>query len=688
MKLIILFFCLFYLGILTVSLYSNNESKNIRKRINKITDLEEKVNTLNNLADSLFTISKEQSLKLFDEALQLAKKINYNNGICENHYIKAFYFLDNNEFLNARREFLECMKYIDQTDYKKIQSCLEALGYINYSLGNYKGAISSYTKLKNNYIESGETDKKISKIYTKIGNVYLEHAKYYSAQEMYLRALESAKNANDKWLLSDCYVNIGIVKNYLCDFKGAERYSFKALKINYEINNKQKIANNLANIGKIYLNELKFDSSLVYLFKSLDILKNMNEKKVEANVLSVISQIYFHKKQYDKSLKYALDARKTNSEINNITGYYWDLYNISRIFLKTKTNIDEAKSFLDSIYYYSYISDLQSLLNYTYIGYCEYFYIKRNVDSLYYYFTENTDLQDKIYQSDIKSEISNLEDKFRLEKELSEEKINQIEKNRKQWLIIISLITGAFALFLIAFVIWWERRKSEKLLLNVLPKSIASRLKTKKKSIADNFESASIVFIDIAHFTFLSKDAKPERVVEVLNNIYTIFDHIAEKYGLEKIKTIGDCYMAAAGVPLKRDDHAEIAANFALEAMKKMEGYDTGDGTILHFRCGIDCGPIVAGVIGEKKFIYDLWGDTVNTASRMEQYGEAGKIHVTKRFKNKLEIKANSRRQTADRNLVISQQSTVDRNFKFEERGEIEIKGKGMMKTYFLMNNE
>ena len=125
--------------------------------------------------------------------------------------------------------------------------------------------------------------------------------------------------------------------------------------------------------------------------------------------------------------------------------------------------------------------------------------------------------------------------------------------------------------------------------------------------------------------------------------------------------------MAAAGVPIQRDDHAVSAAKFALEAMNQLNGYDTGDGTILQFRCGIDCGPIVAGVIGEKKFIYDLWGDTVNTASRMEEFGVEGKIHCTKRFKENLEI----RNDKLGANFI--------------ERNEIDVKGKGKMMTYFLI---
>lgn len=213
-----------------------------------------------------------------------------------------------------------------------------------------------------------------------------------------------------------------------------------------------------------------------------------------------------------------------------------------------------------------------------------------------------------------------------------------------------------------------EREKSDNLLLNVLPSSIAIRLKSGETTIADNFEEASVVFIDISQFTQLSKDAKPGRVVEILNRIYTEFDHIAQKYGLEKIKTIGDCYMAASGIPQPRNDHADAAVKFALESMRKINGYDTGDGTIILFKVGIDCGPVVAGIIGEKKFIYDIWGDTVNTASRMEESCVPGKIQCTERFKNTIESK------------------TDELGIIFSERGNVDIKGKGLMKTWYISN--
>jgi class 3 adenylate cyclase len=211
-----------------------------------------------------------------------------------------------------------------------------------------------------------------------------------------------------------------------------------------------------------------------------------------------------------------------------------------------------------------------------------------------------------------------------------------------------------------------EKEKSEQLLLNVLPDQIAERLKQGEQPIADHFDEASVIFIDIVDFTKLSAKSTPQKMVNMLNDVFTEFDKIAEKYGLEKIKTIGDCYMAAAGIPIHRPDHAEAIARMAIESMEKMNGYRTDEGHEIKFRVDLDCGPIVAGVIGKQKFIYDLWGDMVNTASRMETNGIIGRIQCTERFRNKLGIRSE------------------ELGIKFEERGEIEVKGKGMMKTYFI----
>jgi adenylate cyclase len=223
-----------------------------------------------------------------------------------------------------------------------------------------------------------------------------------------------------------------------------------------------------------------------------------------------------------------------------------------------------------------------------------------------------------------------------------------------------------------------EREKSEKLLLNILPASIANRLKAGEETIADHFDEASVIFVDLTDFTLYSSHRTPEDVVKMLNEIFTKFDKISAKYGIEKIKTIGDNYMAAAGIPVPNPNHANDMAKMAIEIMESMRGYKTTDGYEIKLRIGLHCGPIAAGVIGEQKFIYDLWGDTVNTASRMETSGEIRKIQCTEIFKEKI----------TDYQLqivkTVPDSAPKDIKLRFTERGLIEIKGKGKMRTYFL----
>nr|WP_246834856.1 adenylate/guanylate cyclase domain-containing protein [Leptospira levettii] len=207
-----------------------------------------------------------------------------------------------------------------------------------------------------------------------------------------------------------------------------------------------------------------------------------------------------------------------------------------------------------------------------------------------------------------------------------------------------------------------EHQKSESLLLNILPASIADRLKSKNEIIADKSSEATILFADIVDFTVLSQTMEPEKIVSILNEIFSEFDTIVQNHNLEKIKTIGDAYMVASGIPEAREDHCEAVALCALDMLSSIENGITQDSKPFKIRIGIHTGPVVAGVIGKSKFIYDLWGDSVNTASRMESHGTEGKIHVSKEVYQKLKS-----------------------NFTFETKREIQVKGKGIMETYFLI---
>ena len=167
-------------------------------------------------------------------------------------------------------------------------------------------------------------------------------------------------------------------------------------------------------------------------------------------------------------------------------------------------------------------------------------------------------------------------------------------------------------------------------MLNILPRSIAERLKADSTTIADQFAAASIVFADVVDFTPLSERLPPAEVVGILDHLFTRFDLLADRYGVEKIKTIGDAYMVAAGIPTPRPDHAQVMADMALDMREALRAEDAIGRLGLELRIGINSGPVVAGVIGRKRFLYDLWGDAVNMASRMESHGTPGRIQVTR----------------------------------------------------------
>jgi class 3 adenylate cyclase len=204
-------------------------------------------------------------------------------------------------------------------------------------------------------------------------------------------------------------------------------------------------------------------------------------------------------------------------------------------------------------------------------------------------------------------------------------------------------------------------RENERLLLNVLPASIAAKLKQQPGIIAEGFDDVSVLFADLVGFTALSTRLEPAELIELLNRVFSSFDELADAHGVEKIKTIGDSYMAAGGLPEPRADHLAALAAMALDMHDRVRELNRDfDGITL--RIGLHCGRVIAGVIGTRKFIYDIWGDTVNTASRLESHGAPGRVHVS--------------------DAVFAQ---LQGRFGFEPRGLVELKGRGPLQTYFLL---
>ena len=228
-------------------------------------------------------------------------------------------------------------------------------------------------------------------------------------------------------------------------------------------------------------------------------------------------------------------------------------------------------------------------------------------------------------------------------------------------LFMMGIVATSAILYLLGQVDHY-RRRADTLLHNMLPVTIASRLKESSETIADGYDAATILFADIIGSTPLFATLEPAEAVDWLNEVFSMFDHLVEKYGLEKIRTIGDNYMVTSGVPVPREDHAQVMTLLALDMMAGLKDIPVRHGKRMEFRIGINSGPLIAGVIGRSKYQYDVWGDAVNIASRMESHSLPGKVHIGK-----------------------ATYELIKDDFECERRGVIPIKGKGEMETWFVL---
>ncbi len=510
------------------------------------------------------------------------------------------------------------------------------IGIVYYCLSDYPKALEYYQWALNLSDELG--DRFLSARNTSnIGLVYIDLSDYKKALEYLHTAMAISEELGDKIAVARNTSNIGIVYSDLSDYSKALEYLHKAKNLYHELGDNNGVATNASIIGNVYIKFKDYSQALEFLFLALTLSEGLNDKRGIARDTGNIGTAYYYLLNYEKALEYMYQSLKITEKLGNKRTLAFNTGNIGKVYADEKYekhNFSIAENYL-----------LKA------IKMCEELNVKRG-QSLF-----EKSLSD-LYKKQNRWEECQLhfEKFYELEKEL------QIAESKKQ-----------------ADQLDYERQEAERekqravarakheateqLLHNVLPPDIAHRILNGVTLIAEKLPKVSVLFADIVGFTRISQQITPEQLVEGLDRIFTKFDALAEKHGLEKIKTIGDCYMVVAGAPKVREDHAKAIAYFALEmqeAIKKFKAITTGEQ--IQMRIGIHAGEVVAGVIGKKKFAYDLWGDTVNTASRMESHGEAGKIHVSADFVELL-------KETA---------------FQFTERGQMEVKGKGVMTTYFL----
>lgn len=557
---------------------------------------------------------------------------------------------------------------------------LNGMGIGHYFQGNYSEAIISWREAKRVYEKMGEM-RGVANILSNMGAIYFNQSDYPEAIQLYLQALKIAERVKDTLRIASVWQNIGAVHNEKRDFPRAIEAFEKALPLFKAVNNAEGIGLAYLNMGEGYRGEEDFDKAVLNIKQALTYLQNTN---YYTTALRTMGDIEMSQGHLSAGLFY-LDsayrqAQNTGDqfEVIRTVNTLGRLYEASNNVPKAIANFERAKVLAQAAQAdFEIIIAAQGLVK-LYAAQGDY---KRAFENQEIYKAA----QDSIYNLESDKKTNKLLFNFDLEKQKNEiallvkdKKIQQIEVEKQKG--IRNMFMGGFALVVLfsGLVIRQrnkvkrekknveiEKARSEELLLNILPEEVAEELKAKGSAEARLIKQATVLFTDFKGFTALSETLAPEALVSSLNECFTAFDHIIQKHGMEKIKTIGDAYMAAGGLPSPNETHATDVVNAALEIRDFMADYKTrksaANQPYFEIRIGIHTGPVVAGIVGIKKFSYDIWGDTVNTASRMESSGEVGKV-----------------------NISGTTYELVKTKFTTTHRGKITAKGKGEVDMYFI----
>ncbi len=635
-------------------------------------------NAFIHLAGEHLAASPELALKYADSAYVFAVSINHDNGIAEGAGWLAYLY--------------------------------EQKGDIKNALAYYDVSLKIFEKLKRK--------REIATCLNNIAAIYKDQGKIEEAFKYNLQCLKLRQEIKDSSGLATSYNNIGLIFSSQGRIKEALDYFLPALRIYEKMNDAEGISTVLTNIAFIYKSQQEYDEAFAYLRRALMVVRKANQQYSMGYVLNSLGGVFDEINQPDSALYYYREALKVRSAIDDKQGVSYSLKNIANIYLKTGRPQEAKQSLELSLQGFEEIGDQWGLASVTNIlgGY----YLETgNLDQAQKYLLQSLQLAKQLgYPNDIRNAAGNLQKLYRLkndwrqalvmndlyismrdsvkndenrkasiktqfqyeyEKREAALKSEQEKKNvlsaaeiRKQRLIRNIVIGGLMVVLLFSAIIFRQRNKisnekkrSDELLLNILPSETAEELKATGMARAKDYQEVTVLFTDFKNFTAISEKLSAQELVNEINFCYSAFDEIVTRYGLEKIKTIGDSYMCASGLPNENPDHAINAVKAALEMCsfikQEKEKRATTNAPFFEVRIGLNSGPVVAGVVGIKKFAYDIWGDTVNIASRIESAGETGKVNISE-----------------------STYHLVKAQFNCQYRGKIQAKNKGEIDMYFV----
>jgi adenylate cyclase len=638
---------IFYLAIIATSTLSASPDKqmdSLKFVLRTAKQDTSRVNTLLVLCGSLVRSAPPEAIRYANEAKVLAVKLNFKKGLAYSYKSlgMAYYFQGN---------YMETLLYWQQS-LKTFESINDKLGIAN--MLNNLGAVN---------FNEGDDEKAI---------------------DYYVKSLRVSEEIGDKLRIATALVNIGAVYfNKRGTHNQALEYYKKALPLSEELGDHDAIGTSAVNMGEIYLERGDSNSALFYFEKALEAYKKSENGNVPY-ALNNIGKVYAQRKDFTKAIKYQNEAFELAKMKNAKLEMSQSLLGLAHTYFQQGDNKNTIISFSQAEQIAEEIGANYELKE-AYEGLSNIYRKVADYQNAYKFHTLFGSIKDTLYNAEMDKRIQSMTLSFDLEKKQSEVKmltkdkaLQQLDIRRQKTIRNATGITGILLLILAVGlfnrykyvrktkkIIEDEKDRSDKLLLNILPYETAEELKEKGSATPKQYEMVTVLFTDFKGFTTIAEKLTPEQLVEELNNCFLEFDRIIDKHNIEKIKTIGDAYMCAGGVPVANTTNPIDVVKAGMEIIQYMDKLkadrEAKGEAYWELRLGIHTGKVIAGVVGKNKFAYDIWGDAVNTASRMESSGIPGQVNIS-----------------GDTYELVKHQ------FRCSHRGKIQAKNKGEIDMYLV----
>lgn len=707
----------------------------LKRQAEAFQDSKEKADALAELSKLHWQTDPDAALRYAQEGLQIAERLRYDRGRAANlnavgivHYLRGDFeraqpLLEEALVLHqstgnlksagrvaanvghlhaAVSRHAEALAFYEQAaalggkagDDAGMATAKDGVGNVLQVQGRYREAIAAFEDSLRWADRAGDEQSRAITL-NNLANCQLEAGNAQAALEGYLSAAQSFEKLNLPLYQAQAYANIAPILARQGMLDQGRVYLERALAIQRKAGNRPAEGATLLNLGALLNDAGKAAESVEAYESARALFEDLGDRRNEALALHNLGRSHTEQQHFGDAIRFLGRALALRVSVEDQRGALSSRLGLGQA-LSDSGKVAEAIPILEAGLAESRRLEVVELEAEARLRLFGAFRKAGRLAEAIDHLTEYIALRDKLLSASSQAAIAEMQTRFESERSAREIEVLQRDKEiqslvlHRQTLLRNALLVMLLLLAILAAVavsryrlkkrseealqeknrqlevahrlVELERDKSEQLLLNVLPPAIAGRLKDRETTIADRYSEATILFADLVGFTRLSQRMDAESLVRMLNDVFTRFDALTDKYGLEKIKTIGDCYMVVGGVPEAKPDHCAAMAAMALDMIRELDAFNAASGQSLQIRIGINTGAVVAGVIGRKKFIYDLWGDAVNTASRMESHGEPSRIHATA--------------------AVVDR---IGHLYRFEERGEIEVKGKGMMKTWLLV---